>query len=300
MPGNATRSSTELSAGQYLQPKPPAALATPTPPYNELRLGRSSTELCADRAERRAGRPRAGMICTRCSPLQVAQDAIFDARSICMREYATAPEVTVYGDPNFTFAYVPSHLHHMTFELVRGGPGAGGYVALHNMLSGQLCPDGLLSGPGLVFGHTLINTVSPMTRLRKLSRLCPSMSGFNWGAPRRPAYVLPLACHQHVGRPHEREAMSQQWQRLHAGAPQVKNSLRAVNDRYEDAEDEPPPVRVVVAEGTEDVCIKARRLLGHAVWCSGLLPMPSCRHVRCTRKPRGGGAADLRWVCILR
>ena len=61
----------------------------------------------------------AGMICTKCSPLQVAQDAIFDARSICQREYASAPEVTVYGDPSFTFAYVPSHLHHMTFELVR-------------------------------------------------------------------------------------------------------------------------------------------------------------------------------------
>ena len=37
----------------------------------------------------------AGMICTRCSPLQVANDAIFDARSICMREYATAPEVSL-------------------------------------------------------------------------------------------------------------------------------------------------------------------------------------------------------------
>ena len=35
-----------------------------------------------------------------------------------MREKAAAPEVTVYGDPKFSFAYVPSHLHHMTFELV--------------------------------------------------------------------------------------------------------------------------------------------------------------------------------------
>ena len=60
-----------------------------------------------------------GMICTKCSPVQVANDAILDARSVCMREYATAPEVSVYGDPRFTFAYVPSHLHHMTFELVR-------------------------------------------------------------------------------------------------------------------------------------------------------------------------------------
>ncbi len=30
-----------------------------------------------------------------------------------MREYGDAPEVSVYGDPRFTFAYVPSHLHHM-------------------------------------------------------------------------------------------------------------------------------------------------------------------------------------------
>jgi hypothetical protein len=43
----------------------------------------------------------------------VADDAIYDARSICMREYGDAPEVSVYGDPKFTFAYVPSHLHHM-------------------------------------------------------------------------------------------------------------------------------------------------------------------------------------------
>ena len=43
-------------------------------------------------------------------------------------------------------------------------------------------------------------------------------------------------------------------------ALQVKNSLRAVNDRYEDAEEEPPPVRVVVAEGAEDVCIKVHLL----------------------------------------
>lgn len=37
---------------------------------------------------------------------------------------------------------------------------------------------------------------------------------------------------------------------------QVKNSLRAVNDRFDDADFEPPPVRVVVAEGDEDVTIK--------------------------------------------
>jgi pyruvate dehydrogenase kinase 2/3/4 len=49
----------------------------------------------------------------------VAQDAINDARSICMREYGAAPDVSIYGDPSFVFAYVPSHLHHMVFELVK-------------------------------------------------------------------------------------------------------------------------------------------------------------------------------------
>lgn len=93
------------------------------------------------------------MICVRCSPVQVAEDAIADARGVCLRQYGTAPEVDVYGDTNFSFPYVPSHLHHMMFEL-------------------------------------------------------------------------------------------------------VKNSLRAVNDRFEDADFEPPPVRVIIAKGGEDVAIK--------------------------------------------
>lgn len=95
----------------------------------------------------------AGMIGTKCSPSQIVGDAVMDARSICMREYASAPEVNIYGDPNFTFPYVPSHLHHMAFEL-------------------------------------------------------------------------------------------------------VKNSLRAVNDKFDDLDVEPPPIRLVIAEGEEDITIK--------------------------------------------
>ncbi|KXZ46186.1 hypothetical protein GPECTOR_46g255 [Gonium pectorale] len=94
-----------------------------------------------------------GLICTQCSPVLVAQDAINDARSICMREYGDAPEVSVYGSADFTFPYVPSHLHHMLFEL-------------------------------------------------------------------------------------------------------VKNSLRAVQDRFSDSDDPAPPIRLVVAEGGEDVTLK--------------------------------------------
>ncbi|KAL4203019.1 hypothetical protein AMTRI_Chr02g224140 [Amborella trichopoda] len=62
---------------------------------------------------------RVGQIDTRMSPLKVARNAIDDARGICMREYGGAPEVEVFGDPDFTFPYVPSHLHLMVFELVK-------------------------------------------------------------------------------------------------------------------------------------------------------------------------------------
>jgi len=94
-----------------------------------------------------------GLICTSLSPMEVARDAIADARSICMREYGDAPEVELFGQEDFTFAYVPGHLHQMLFEL-------------------------------------------------------------------------------------------------------IKNSLRAVSDRYLDSDVTPPKIRVVIAEGAEDVTIK--------------------------------------------
>lgn len=46
------------------------------------------------------------LICTKVSPVEVAQNAVEDARSACMRTYGSAPEVEIYGDPSFTFAYV--------------------------------------------------------------------------------------------------------------------------------------------------------------------------------------------------
>ena len=60
-----------------------------------------------------------GLICTNLTPRAVAEDAIADARSICARQYGEAPEVEIFGDPKFTFAYVPGHLHQMLFELVK-------------------------------------------------------------------------------------------------------------------------------------------------------------------------------------
>lgn len=60
-----------------------------------------------------------GYIHTKMSPLEVARHASEDARCICFREYGSAPDVNIYGDPNFTFPYVPTHLHLMVFELVK-------------------------------------------------------------------------------------------------------------------------------------------------------------------------------------
>ncbi|KAK4759277.1 hypothetical protein SAY87_022408 [Trapa incisa] len=60
-----------------------------------------------------------GYIHTKMSPVAVARSASEDARAICLREYGSAPDINIYGDPNFTFPYVPNHLHMMVFELVK-------------------------------------------------------------------------------------------------------------------------------------------------------------------------------------
>ncbi|KAL7001902.1 [pyruvate dehydrogenase (acetyl-transferring)] kinase [Sarracenia purpurea var. burkii] len=60
-----------------------------------------------------------GYIHTKMSPVDVARTASEDARAICLREYGSAPDVNIYGDPNFTFPYVPTHLHLMVFELLK-------------------------------------------------------------------------------------------------------------------------------------------------------------------------------------
>uniref|UniRef100_A0A5B6ZU63 Protein-serine/threonine kinase n=1 Tax=Davidia involucrata TaxID=16924 RepID=A0A5B6ZU63_DAVIN len=101
-----------------------------------------------------------GYIHTKMSPVEVARNASEDARAICLREYGSAPDIDIYGDPNFTFPYVPTHLHMMVFEL-------------------------------------------------------------------------------------------------------VKNSLRAVQEQFMDSDKVAPPVRIIVADGVEDVTIKACVLLSH-------------------------------------
>jgi pyruvate dehydrogenase kinase 2/3/4 len=61
-----------------------------------------------------------GLICKKTSPKLVAQDAVEDAREICMRNHLDAPEVQISGiGLNATFPYVPSHLYYVLFEVLK-------------------------------------------------------------------------------------------------------------------------------------------------------------------------------------
>lgn len=62
-----------------------------------------------------------GIICTRTNVCEIAQDAIDNARFICEEHYGLfkAPEVKLYCPKTLEFMYVPSHLHHMLFELLK-------------------------------------------------------------------------------------------------------------------------------------------------------------------------------------
>ncbi|OZJ02337.1 hypothetical protein BZG36_04592 [Bifiguratus adelaidae] len=70
------------------------------------------------------GPPRAdyvGIICTRTNLEEIAREAIDNARFICEDAYGLfkAPEVQLYCDKSIEFMYVPSHLSHMLFELLK-------------------------------------------------------------------------------------------------------------------------------------------------------------------------------------
>lgn len=62
-----------------------------------------------------------GIICTKTNVCEIAQDAIDNARFICEDHYGLfkAPEIKLYCPQNLLFMYVPSHLHHMLFELLK-------------------------------------------------------------------------------------------------------------------------------------------------------------------------------------
>ncbi|CAH0475770.1 unnamed protein product [Peronospora belbahrii] len=60
-----------------------------------------------------------GCICESTSPAEVALAAIDTARHMCRRQYGDAPEVELHGHTDFSMPFVPSHLHHMLFEVIK-------------------------------------------------------------------------------------------------------------------------------------------------------------------------------------
>ena len=53
------------------------------------------------------------------SPADIARAAIDTARHMCIRQYGDVPDVVLLGHTDLTFPFVPSHLHHMLFEVIK-------------------------------------------------------------------------------------------------------------------------------------------------------------------------------------
>lgn len=60
-----------------------------------------------------------GIICGHSSPSETGQDAAKNAQDLCRLYYSAAPQVEFHGRTELTFTYIPSHLHHMLFELLK-------------------------------------------------------------------------------------------------------------------------------------------------------------------------------------
>ena len=61
----------------------------------------------------------AGLVSEHCSPKAEIRRAAEGARSLCVSQFGVAPEVGVFGNSELNFTYIPSHLEHMLFELLK-------------------------------------------------------------------------------------------------------------------------------------------------------------------------------------
>lgn len=60
-----------------------------------------------------------GLVCTNTSPHDTIKEASAHARFMCERHFGDAPYVQIQGSTDLDFAYVPSHLYYMLFELLK-------------------------------------------------------------------------------------------------------------------------------------------------------------------------------------
>ncbi len=60
-----------------------------------------------------------GIINSKTSPVDVIRRAAADAEALCRMNYGEAPRVEIRGRTDLAFTYIPSHMHHMLFELIK-------------------------------------------------------------------------------------------------------------------------------------------------------------------------------------
>mmetsp|Transcript_15403 Transcript_15403/g.13938 ORF Transcript_15403/g.13938 Transcript_15403/m.13938 type:complete len:409 (-) Transcript_15403:998-2224(-) len=60
-----------------------------------------------------------GLISLEACPYDIISQAINAANYMCTRQHGDAPEVTIYGNPEFKFAYFPSHFRYIILELLK-------------------------------------------------------------------------------------------------------------------------------------------------------------------------------------
>lgn len=76
-----------------------------------------------------------GIICRKTSAAGVVEAAARDAKYMCDRQYGDSPEVEILGRTDLTFAYIPSHLYYILFELLKNSMRA---VAEHHSKAATL------------------------------------------------------------------------------------------------------------------------------------------------------------------
>ena len=81
-----------------------------------------------------------GIICAKTFPREVAETAAQNAATLCRQSYGDPPEVRILGLRDLSFRYIPSHLGHVLFELLKNSFRATIEHHLHQGRSGPLPP----------------------------------------------------------------------------------------------------------------------------------------------------------------
>ena len=60
-----------------------------------------------------------GIIDDKCNPYQIISESVNECKSICQMNYGFSPNVSIAGNSNYTFPYIPAHLYYIICELLK-------------------------------------------------------------------------------------------------------------------------------------------------------------------------------------